>query len=273
MISKKDIVCVVVLYKPDRTVINNIKRYNNLVNEVILVDNSSEDNTELFECFDFAKYIPLKKNTGIAHAINIGIQKSKEPFILTMDQDSSINNELINSYIEFLNLKDEKKVGALTPQYNTDRNPAVTKDGTEFQLLTMQSGTLFKRIVFEQIGPFNEDLFLDVVDWEYCLRMDKNGYKIIRVNQAVLDHKPAETREWKCGPLKVKYGVAAPIRYYYQARNLLWTAKKYNSKPLYKNLLVKWLKIMLLFDNKKEYIRAFRMGIRDANNNKMGKME
>lgn len=271
MISKKDIVCIVVLYKPDTSVIKNIKRCNNLVNEVILVDNSSEDNTDLFECFDFAKYIPLKKNTGIAHAINIGIQKSKEPFVLTMDQDSSINNELINSYIEFLNLKDDNKVGALTPQYNTDRNPAIIKDGTEFQLLTMQSGTLFKRTVFEQIGTFNEDLFLDVVDWEYCLRMDKNGYKVIRVNQAVLNHKPAETREWKCGPLKVKYGVAAPIRYYYQARNLLWTAKKYHSKPLYKNLLVKWLKIILLFDNKEKYLRSFYKGIKDGRQNQLGK--
>lgn len=273
MISKKDIVCIVVLYKPDASVIKNIKRYNNLVNEVILVDNSSEDNTELFESLDFIRYIPLKSNTGIAHAINIGIKKSEEPFIITMDQDSSINDGLINSYINFLNTKDNEKVGALTPQYNTDRNPAVAKDGTELQLLTMQSGTLFKRSTIEQIGYFDEDLFLDVVDWEYCLRMNSNGYQLIRVNKAVLDHKPAETREWKFGPLKVKYGAAAPIRYYYQARNLLWTAKKYHSMLLYKNILIKWLKIILLFDNKAAYLKAFRAGVRDANNNKLGKRE
>lgn len=271
MISKKDIVCIVVLYHPDASIVENIKRYTGLVNEVILVDNSSVNNDECFSGFDYIKYIPMMDNTGIAHAINVGIRMSTEPLILTMDQDSLINKALVDSYIDFLNTLDSEKIGALTPQFNTDRNPTIAKKGTESKLVTMQSGTLFKRSTIEKIGYFNEDLFLDVVDWEYCLRMVKNGLQIIQINKAVLDHKPAITKEWKIGPLKVKYGEADPVRYYYQARNLLWTARKYHSNTMYKTLIIKWLKVILLFENKSEYLKAFHQGIIDAKNNHLGK--
>ena len=135
----------------------------------------------------------------------------------------------------------------------------------------MQSGSLFKRNVFNKIGYFNEDLFLDVVDYEFFIRMKKAGIKLIRVNSAVLTHHPATTRELKMGRFKFKYGVASPVRYYYQARNLLWTAKKYHSKKLYIILMIKWLKIVLLFKNKKEYLRLYKNGLQDAKNNRLGK--
>lgn len=260
-----------VLFNPDTTIVENIKGYKQIVNEVILVDNSEEDNSPLFSDLSFAKYIPLMENTGIANALNVGINASSEHFILTMDQDSTISDALIKAYIDYLKTNDSIDVGALTPQFNTDRNPASMKDGYEEVLLSMQSGTLFKKTVFEKIGLFDAKLFLDVVDWEFFLRMRTRGYKLIRINKAVLDHRPASTRVFKFGPIVVKYGVAPPIRYYYQARNLLWTARKYHCKALYKNLMLKWLKIVLLFDNKDRYLKAFNQGIRDSKANKLGK--
>lgn len=260
-----------VLFNPDTTIVENIKGYEQIVNEVILVDNSEEDNSLLFSDLSFVKYISLRENTGIANALNVGINELSERFILTMDQDSKISDALIKAYIDYLNTNDRADIGALTPQFHTDRNPASMKAGSEEVLLSMQSGTCFKRVVFEKIGMFDAKLFLDVVDWEYFLRMRTSGYKLIRINDAILDHRPASTRELKFGPIAVKYGIAPPIRYYYQARNLLWTARKYRSITLYKNLIMKWLKILLLFDNKKLYVKAFNQGIRDARANKLGR--
>ena len=34
--------------------------------------------------------------------------------------------------------------------------------------------------------------FIDVVDWEYFIRMNKLGFKLIQCNKAVLAHQPAE---------------------------------------------------------------------------------
>lgn len=272
MINKSDIVCIDVLYNPDDQVVSNVQKYNVLVNRTILVDNSDTDNSTLFSEMPNVVYIPLKKNTGIAHATNVGIKETTEPYILTMDQDSTISPSLIDAFLDYLNHGNvPKEIGALTPKYNTDRNPAVASEGTDEITFTMQSGTLFKREVFDKIGYFEEDLFIDVVDYEYFLRMNKNGYKILRINSAVLDHQPATTNVLNLFFYKFKYGIASPIRYYYQSRNLLWVARKYKSFKLYMIIIAKWLKIILLFNDKKEYLNLFYQGIKDARVGKLGK--
>jgi hypothetical protein len=43
--------------------------------------------------------------------------------------------------------------------------------------------------------------------------------------------------------------------------------------PLYKNLIIKWLKIVFLFDHKKKYLEMFRRGIKDAGQNRLGKYQ
>lgn len=271
MITKKEIVAIVVLYNPDSQVYKTIAGYEGLVNHVILVDNSSKNNKALFKDLSYVKYIPLLDNLGIAYALNKGIKESYEKYVLTMDQDSSISEKLLTEYLKFLNHKEDNTIGAVTCQYNTDRKPQNPTPGWKKVKLSMQSGTLFKRSTFLKIGYFNENLFLDVVDYEYFLRMNNAGLQLIRVNSAILDHQPATTRALRIGPIKLKYGVASPVRYYYQARNLFWTARKYNDVTLYINLLIKWLKILLLFDNKKKYFQYFSKGIKDAKNKRLGK--
>ncbi|NRD06417.1 glycosyltransferase [Lactobacillus delbrueckii subsp. bulgaricus] len=273
MADKSEIVCITVLYNPDSDVVENIKKYNGLVGRIILVDNSNDNNEKMFNDLEGIEYIPLMGNEGIARAINIGIEKSDEKYVLTMDQDSTISENLINAYLRFLNNSDKEYVAALTPKYDTDRHHVKKGEGTKKVLLSMQSGTLFKRSTFEEIGLFDEELFLDVVDWEYFLRINKAGLQTLQVNDAILIHRPAITKIANLGFFKLKYGTASPLRYYYQGRNLLYTGEKYNNHKMYVTLAVKWLKIVLLFDNKKEYLKLFKQGIRDAKSGKLGKYE
>lgn len=273
MADKSEIVCITVLYNPDSDVVENIRKYNGLVGKIILVDNSSDDNGKMFNGIGDIEYIPLMDNKGIARAINIGIEKSDEKYVLTMDQDSTISEDLINAYLHFLNNSDKQYIAALTPKYDTDRHHVKKGEGTKKVLLSMQSGTLFKRSTFEEIGLFDEELFLDVVDWEYFLRINKAGLQTLQVNDAILTHRPAITKVANFGFFKLKYGTASPLRYYYQGRNLLYTGKKYNNHKMYMTFVVKWLKIVFLFDNKKEYLKLFKQGIRDAKSGKLGKYE
>lgn len=258
--------CVVVLYNPDEKVADHVKGYPTSINEILLVDNSDNNNVKIFESIlgERIHYLPLNKNTGIAHAMNVGIKKLREnnDYIITMDQDSSIIHDIISVYINYLD--NNSGDYALTPKFNTDRNPSVASLGTEIVELSMQSGTLFPVRLFDRIGYFDEDMFLDVTDWEFFLRMKKNGIPLIRCNEAVLNHQPAITHSKKIFGRELKYGTASPVRYYYQSRNLLWTARKYHSISMYKTLLIKWLKIELLFDDKNSYRVAFKRGIHDA---------
>ncbi len=268
--------CIVVLYNPDEAVVNRIAGYPENIDCIVLVDNSDTNNAMMFSrvLSEKVKYVPLFENTGIAHAMNEGIRCicDKTEYIITMDQDSSLNKQIIDTYRDYIR-KHPDKVFALTPKYHTDRRYSEATSGEKEILLSMQSGTLFSNKLFSMIGLFNEALFLDVVDWEYFLRMHKHGYSLIRCNSALLDHQPAETREGRLLFITLKYGIASPVRYYYQARNLLWVAKKYHSIALYKDLLIKYLKIILLFDNKRIYLKYSNSGIVDAKRNKLGKFQ
>lgn len=273
MVNKKDITMITVLYNPDKIVIENIKKSINVVGRIILVDNSSQNNAMYFKDLHNIQYIPLKRNTGIACALNTGIKASTSKFVLTMDQDSMISKEMITEYIKFLNNYDDNTIGALTPKYDTDRHHEEKTKGYEAVKFSLQSGTLFKNTLFDQIGYFKETLFIEGVDHEYFLRMKKYGYKLIKINSAVLTHHPAITKKKSFLFFKLKYGFASPIRTYYKARNLFWIAKKYHSFEMYKGLSITWLKILFLYENKSKYLTAFRKGIKDEKKSRFGKYE
>lgn len=266
--------CVVVLYNPNIQVLNNIKAYPK-IDQLVLVDNSLKNNEKLFSSIllnDNVIYKPLFNNFGIARALNLGIKSLNEniDFVITMDQDSNLTSRVMSVYRKYI--LSHNNIYALTPQYKTDRNTIKSTRGVNKVNLSMQSGSLFNVKLFKKIGYFDERLFLDVVDWEFFLRMRKYGYNLIRCNEAVLVHSPAQTNSKKILFKEIKYGVASPIRYYYQARNLLWVGRKYNSIKLYSNLLVKMFKILILFNNKIQYLKYFNKGIRDAKDNRLGEL-
>ncbi|WP_034785310.1 glycosyltransferase [Eubacterium xylanophilum] len=273
--KKKQIGCVIVLFNPDKKVVERIEQYPMNVSPIILIDNSTLNNASLFSNIirDDVFYIALNNNTGIAHALNLGINKIKDKasYIITMDQDSELTNIVVDTYYEAISKMDNVKV--LAPNFETERKKHKKKTGYDKVKLSMQSGMLFQSTVFDKVGMFNEELFLDVVDYEYCLRLRNCGIDILRCNEAILNHHPAETRERKFIYFSLKYGVASPIRYYYQARNLMWTAKKYKSFKMYQILIIKLFKILLLFDNKKKYLDYYFIGIKDANSNSLGKRD
>lgn len=259
---------VVVLYRPDLEVVKRIENYPQNIDYLILMDNSDDNNFPLFKdaLKDNMIYKSLGENKGIAYALNEGIKSimPKVDFLITMDQDSSLTENIINVYKKFITCSSEQSPYALTPKYNTDRHAEKAGSGYKYLKLSMQSGTLFNKKIFEKIGFFDERLFIDVVDWEFFLRMSKNGYKLIQCNEAVLDHNPAKTKSRKLLFYTLKYGIASPTRYYYQARNLLIVAKEYKSIQMYLYILIKYLKIILLFDNKNEYLKYFKRGLHDA---------
>ena len=267
---------IVILYNPDKTVIKNIKSYCNFFDQLLLVDNSSYNNENEFDDLIQLKnivYIPLMSNKGISYAMNYGFYLLKDKninYIITLDQDSSFGTNIIEEYRKYIMHHDMKNIMALTPKYSTDRTQLSVKEGYEEIKITMQSGSLFSYSILEQIGKFNDELFLDVVDWEFFVRGRKKGLRIIRCNNAILLHQPADTVEKKIGKKVIRYGVAAPVRYYYQIRNLLWAAMKYKYPYFLFIFFIKWAKIIFLFDNKNQYIKYGRKAVRDAFSSNLG---
>jgi len=103
---------------------------------------------------------------------------------------------------------------------------------------------------------------MDVIDHEYTIRLNKQGYTVIRLNYVEFKHK--------LGNCKVKDGIItynySPMRYYLIVRNNLYLNKMYKYdypeicgdlvKSLYKN----WLVRIFYEDNTWEKIRAMIAG-------------
>jgi len=139
------------------------------------------------------------------------------------------------------------------------------------------SGNLVKLSVFDTVGYFNEALFIDYVDYEYCLRCITQEYKIIEVKSAVLIHSLGSSTQhkllWK-RPLAFHH---SPLRRYYIARNAIYTYKRFffkhpvwiikNAYGLAKNVIL----IMLFENDRKKKLNATFKGVIDGVLGQMGK--
>jgi rhamnosyltransferase len=224
---------VLIAYNPDSKELNQaIERLKSQTDIVVVCNNSDNDinfKDEQVKLFNFGE------NLGIAKAQSIGMKWAFEngaDFILQMDQDSIPDENLVSNLLScYLELeKKGYKIGLVGPQdFDKDTkelNKARLKKGkyiedTNFVSLeqTLSSGSLIPKDVYLVVSGMEDDLFIDAVDSEYCWRIRKNGFLVIKNNDALLAHKLGDGKQKILGFLSV--GVPSPIRHYYQVRNTL----------------------------------------------------
>lgn len=272
--KENEVIAIVIAYNIKKNLLlENIFSYINFVDKVLVVDNSDKP-TDLSNINKTNKieYISLNGNFGIAKALNVGLEyafKYKYKYALTMDQDSKFSNNLIEEYRK----NQQANVAIYSPFYLIDRKRKKNnKKDVQYLYWTMTSGNLLNLEYVKEIGKFKEDFFIDAVDYEFCLRARKKGYKILQCNKAILIHNPGITKTKKILFWNYKYGYMSTDRLYYQIRNLSYIAKKYNSYRARIVIFIKLLKIILLFDDKKSFLSAFKAGINDYKNNNYGKI-
>ncbi len=141
-----------------------------------------------------------------------------------------------------------------------DRSKATRYVGYRNVDWSMTSGWLVNIKIFQKQNGFFEGLFVDGLDMDYCYKSHENGYEIIECGQAVINHNPAETRS----VFGIKYGIASPNRYYMQARQLIWCWKRYKKITILGIYFYKWMKVLILFPNKLNYIKAMKLGSKNG---------
>ena len=219
---------VTVLYNPDENVIKNIETYINYVEKIFLIDNSEIPNeiiSQYFKNNSNVYYISHKENKGIAKALNEGIDKAASlnfDYVLTMDQDSFFEESLIKKYLEeFKELNQKSSISVVGPSYENviiyDEN--ITEVNT---LIT--SGSIINIDVYNKAGKYNEWLFIDQVDNDFCFRAKLLGYKVLRFNHIFLNHKLGTSKKINS---KRNVVLHSSFRLYFIVRNSLYIIKKY----------------------------------------------
>ena len=228
----------IILFNPDLSRLKeNIEAIQQQVDLLVFIDNHS-DNLEVIEStyghYDNIFFVKNKENFGIAKALNQAMlfcQSKGYQWVLTLDQDSVCPSNLIQEYQKYL---DTPQVAILSPVID-DRNmresTTVTHSANDYDEIEkcITSATLTNVTIWEKLGGFDESMFIDLVDFEYCMRILQNGYKILRVNTVTLLHEVGRITQPKFLFWDLIILNHSPFRKYYIARNIIYLAKKHRT--------------------------------------------
>jgi rhamnosyltransferase len=224
----------VVLYKPDAIMLQRISEYAGRLELLIVVDNTEHaDLSDLYAGFPTVCYVPFGENKGIATALNvaakIAISKSAS-WLLMLDQDSQMQPttfSMIKAYVT--NISKPTVALVSTVQVSKSSDAKLLAGGPAIKQINraMTSGSTINLAAYLKCGAFEDKLFIDHVDNEYCLRLRKAGFQILQLSHVALNHSLGETRSLTIGKWKFQYIVHKPFRSYYYVRNGLFVAFQY----------------------------------------------
>jgi len=249
----------IVTFNPDIKKLSiNLSKLLEQVPFVIIVDNFSKNFNEIFNLVNSNKKVLLvsqNHNSGVAAALNIIMEKSKLlgfNWVLTLDQDSSIDHNTIRTFTTFLDIE---KIAIVCPLV-VDLNIGIFDNisNSEFQFVTqcITSSSLTSIDAWEKIGYFDEDLFIDEVDFDFCKRLIDNGYKILRTNKVKLSHEIGQAKKVKFFCLFKNVLNHGPTRKYYMARNIVYLSYKHRTGLISSHFRVfKLFASVFLYENKK----------------------
>jgi rhamnosyltransferase len=136
--------------------------------------------------------------------------------------------------------------------------------------VAIASGSLIPLAVFEAVGAFDESLFIDAVDTEWCLRARALGYAILAVGSARLGHRLGDEcrRIWLPGGWR-RVPIHAPQRTYTIARNNLRICRYPHVSAAWRRYVraMLWRRLgffLLLGPQRLAHLAALWRGCRDA---------
>jgi len=232
---------VVVTFHPDEGVYDRLLIVVRECGRVVVVDNgSSEEVYRRMAEIAGVTVLPLGENMGVATAMNRGLVWAREAgfsWVVTFDQDSrpqegmvsalwSTHEALASAAVVGPRIED---VGQASNAYRWvrphprwpglfQRVPSAGHDLAEVTML-VTSGSLIEIATWARLGGFDESLFIDYVDTDYCLRVNRSGRRVAVAGAAVLDHRLGERQSKAVLGHDFRPTHHSATRHYFIARN------------------------------------------------------
>lgn len=229
---------VIITFNPEINLLRkNINSFINEVDFVIIVDNGSKGIQEFFQLENNKiKVISNTINLGIAEGLNRALLFALEnnfDFLLTMDQDSFFEKPTIKILMQGFT---KDKIAIVCPSL-LDMNSNqldIASEKYEEIFTAITSGSLCSVSILNKVGGFNSKMFIDYVDFELCLRLQKKGYIIIQSQESILCHQLGNSNIKRFFGISIICTNHSPLRRFYYARNKIYIYKRYFfTFPLY----------------------------------------
>lgn len=233
----------------DRT-IAAVQRQTRPVDEVLVVDNGSSDDTLDQPALRHATVLRHRENLGTSGSVRTGFGYALErgfDWIWIFDADSLPEPDALEKLLSLYagwpqDRREETGCLACLPINQVDGLPlhasVLTRLGRvvvepapgqryyPFHV-TIWSGCLYRLAAVRNVGLPNPDYVLDFGENEYGHRLTTAGYKAFVDQHAVMKHnirgdQSLQPLPVKLGPLKLTFFENPPIRCYYLCRNMLY---------------------------------------------------
>jgi GT2 family glycosyltransferase len=274
-----------------RECLDSIKNQN-ILNEIIIIDNASHDESVIFITQNYPEIILIqnKENLGFSKAVNQGIEASSGEYLFLLNNDVELEEDCIKNLIKCI---DENKnifaVSSKMIQYH-DRNK-IDDAGDEYTILgwTKKVGygnpqekynknretfsacagaAIYRKSILEEIGYFDENFFAYLEDIDLSYRARIHGYHIIYCPEAIAYHIGSGTTGSRYNEFKIK--LAARNNFYVPYKNMPWPQLLINLPFLILGYLIKYI----FFLRKRHghiYLKGLKEGI--ITRKKVGKLK
>jgi len=283
LIMIEKICAIIVTYNSGPEVRDCVASVAGQVQKIVITDNGSAGNTiSILKKIedDYSPRVIIIQNSdnlGIAAALNRGVKFALEEgydWVLTLDDDSvaepGMIQKMLRAYFQMPS-GERDSIAVMAPNYTILKGLAYGVKSPRTIPVAITSGQLVKTSVFKKAGFYKEELFIECVDHEFCLRLLKRGFKTFLIPDAILKQRIGPSPElrrilWK------KFVVAhhLPHRYYYIFRNNVFLYKTYwNVAPkwMFKNILSNvavFLKMLFFEERKLGKIKMIMAGCVDG---------
>ncbi|MQR01325.1 glycosyltransferase family 2 protein [Glaciimonas soli] len=241
------VAAIIICFNPDcNCLLNLIRAIDSEVELIIIINNgglSNEDIKSLKAGSDKLNVVCNDENLGVATALNIGCGVANEGdyrFAVSFDQDSApekgMITTLLNELVEYKNT--DCKAVAIGPQIVDMRGNDIVympfikfsnfqikkwygeeKKETQPVSHVITSGCLLDVGIWSKNMKFDNRLFIDLVDTNWCWNAIRHNYVVLGTTKAHMVHELSE-KITKIS--KFSLSSYSPIRRYYQLRNSIY---------------------------------------------------
>lgn len=248
---------------------------------VYLVDNGSTDQSRSFvaECFPKVRWIQLDQNYGFSRAVNEGIRRSGEPYVILLNNDTQAEETFVEELLQgirrhpkafscgakMLSWQERDKIDDAGNYYNMlgwafarGKGKPEAGYGREQKVFAACAGAaIYRRSVLEKTGLFDEEHFAYLEDLDIGYRARILGYENWFLPKARVFHVGSGTSGSRYNLFKIRYSSRNNIYLIY--KNMPFLQILFNLPFLALGFLAK-----LVFFASKGYGREYAAGIKNG---------
>ena len=252
---------------------------------ILVVDNASSDGSIEYmeENYPDIELIKLQKNFGFSKAVNIGIQHSRTPYVILLNNDTTVDTRYVEEMVKAIEKSPKifsvssKMIQMYHPELIDSAGDLYTLSGwgvcrgcgrpvsnyTKYdEIFTACAGAaIYRRSVFDEIGYFDENHFAYLEDIDIGYRARIYGYYNMYCPTALVYHVGSGTSGSKYNSFKVK--LAARNNLYLNYKNMPALQLVLNFIPLAIGYFVKYL-FFCKIGFGKDYKEGFIEGLQTA---------